>query len=347
MSKFQMYKDAAGKYRFRLRAANGKIVAVGEAYEQRASCVNGIRSVQKNRKAPIEDLTINDRKVLNPKYQLYQDAAGEFRFRLKAPNGEIIAEGEGYETKESCLHGIEIVRGSGDAEIEDSTITKEAINEKTAETTEERASIKKAKMEEINTPKIETQMPPADLEAKTTTSVPKAELESLAGIEKSKRVEITIPKIEPAVPPLNLETKTEPASVMPEVKPEIPRYKPVLSKEMEIPQETFPIETKLDLYALPKNINKGNITSLKGKLYSRKTARGISGAKIKIYERDASILGDDYLAFGKTNEDGFFDINWKARPLSWRKTTGNIYAKFDGNEKAKPARSDTQTISIA
>jgi uncharacterized protein YegP (UPF0339 family) len=46
--KFELYTDAAGKYRFRLKAANGQIIAVGEAYESKASAVNGIASVKKN-----------------------------------------------------------------------------------------------------------------------------------------------------------------------------------------------------------------------------------------------------------------------------------------------------------
>lgn len=46
--KFEMYKDKAGKYRFRLKAGNGEIIAVGEAYESKASCENGIQSVIKN-----------------------------------------------------------------------------------------------------------------------------------------------------------------------------------------------------------------------------------------------------------------------------------------------------------
>jgi uncharacterized protein YegP (UPF0339 family) len=46
--KFELYTDAAGKYRFRLKAANGQIIAVGEAYESKASAVNGIESVKKN-----------------------------------------------------------------------------------------------------------------------------------------------------------------------------------------------------------------------------------------------------------------------------------------------------------
>jgi len=46
--KFELYKDAAGKFRFRLKANNGQIIATGEAYESRASALKGIESVRKN-----------------------------------------------------------------------------------------------------------------------------------------------------------------------------------------------------------------------------------------------------------------------------------------------------------
>ena len=48
--------------------------------------------------------------VTNPKFEVYVDKAGEFRFRLKARNGEIIAVSEGYRAKASCLNGIESIR---------------------------------------------------------------------------------------------------------------------------------------------------------------------------------------------------------------------------------------------
>ena len=44
------------------------------------------------------------------KFEMYQDKKGEFRFRLKAVNGQIIATSEGYTSKQSCLAGIESVR---------------------------------------------------------------------------------------------------------------------------------------------------------------------------------------------------------------------------------------------
>jgi uncharacterized protein YegP (UPF0339 family) len=46
--KFELYQDKGGKWRFRLKASNGQIIAVGEAYESRAAAENGIASVQKN-----------------------------------------------------------------------------------------------------------------------------------------------------------------------------------------------------------------------------------------------------------------------------------------------------------
>ncbi len=46
--KFELYKDSAGKFRFRLKASNGQIIATGEAYETKASALNGIESVRKN-----------------------------------------------------------------------------------------------------------------------------------------------------------------------------------------------------------------------------------------------------------------------------------------------------------
>ncbi|HON78120.1 MAG TPA: YegP family protein [Spirochaetota bacterium] len=52
------------------------------------------------------------------KFEVYKDGKGEYRFRLKASNGEIIAVGEGYKTKQGCLNGIEsIKKNAPDAEI--------------------------------------------------------------------------------------------------------------------------------------------------------------------------------------------------------------------------------------
>ena len=121
-AKYQVYKDVGGKYRFRLRAANNKIVAVSEAYESKVGCMKGVKSVQSNCESHVEDQTTATEKLTNPKYEIFTDSANEFRFNLKASNGEIIAASEGYETKNGVLNGIDAVQRSCDAEIEDLTV---------------------------------------------------------------------------------------------------------------------------------------------------------------------------------------------------------------------------------
>lgn len=52
------------------------------------------------------------------KFEIYQDKAKKFRFRLKAPNGQVIATGEAYDAKDSCLNGIKSVKKNApEAEI--------------------------------------------------------------------------------------------------------------------------------------------------------------------------------------------------------------------------------------
>ena len=46
--KFELYKDKSGHFRFRLKAGNGQVIAVGEAYNSKQAALNGIASVQKN-----------------------------------------------------------------------------------------------------------------------------------------------------------------------------------------------------------------------------------------------------------------------------------------------------------
>jgi len=57
-AKFEMYKDKAGKFRFRLVAPNGETIASSEAYESKDGCKNGIESVKTNApKAEVVDKT--------------------------------------------------------------------------------------------------------------------------------------------------------------------------------------------------------------------------------------------------------------------------------------------------
>ena len=119
MGKF-VIKPAKNGFMFNLKAGNGEIIATSEVYTTLDACKNGVASVQKNAPiAAIEDQTKADFETQkNPKFEVYADKRGEFRFRLKAANGEIIAVGEGYKAKASCKNGINsIIKNAPEAAI--------------------------------------------------------------------------------------------------------------------------------------------------------------------------------------------------------------------------------------
>jgi len=119
MGKFVIRKTNTG-VKFDLKAGNGEVIATSEVYSSDAACKNGIASVQKNAPvAAVEDQTVEGYSTeKNPKFEVYKDKAGEFRFRLKATNGQIIAVGEGYKALSGCMNGIESVRKNAvDAKI--------------------------------------------------------------------------------------------------------------------------------------------------------------------------------------------------------------------------------------
>ena len=111
MGKFVVKATKIG-FVFNLKAGNGEVIATSEVYTTEAACMKGVESVRKNAaEAKLEDQTVAEvAAVTNPKFEMYTDKAGEFRFRLKARNGEIIAVSEGYKAKASCLNGIDFVR---------------------------------------------------------------------------------------------------------------------------------------------------------------------------------------------------------------------------------------------
>lgn len=124
MGKFVINPTKSGSgFTFSLKAGNGEVIATGgEVYSSLSSCKNGVESVKKNAPvAAVEDQTVEGFATeKNPKFEIYKDKAGEFRFRLKAKNGEPIAVSEGYVKKDSCKNGIESVRKNApDAAVEE------------------------------------------------------------------------------------------------------------------------------------------------------------------------------------------------------------------------------------
>ena len=111
MGRFVMRRVSSG-VKFDLKAGNGQTILTSEVYTTEAACRKGIESVMKN--APLARLENRTEEgwttQVNPKFEMYLDKRGAYRFRLKARNGEIIAVSDGYTAKAGCLNGIESVR---------------------------------------------------------------------------------------------------------------------------------------------------------------------------------------------------------------------------------------------
>ena len=119
MGKFVIKTTNTG-VKFDLKAGNGEVIATSEVYTTEAACKNGIESVKKNAPvAAVENQTVEGYAAeKNPKFEIYTDKAGEYRFRLKATNGQVIAASEGYKALASCKNGIESVKKNApDAEV--------------------------------------------------------------------------------------------------------------------------------------------------------------------------------------------------------------------------------------
>lgn len=118
MGKFVIKTTSTG-VKFDLKAGNGQVIATSEVYTSEAACKNGIESVKENCVAAVENQTVEGFETLkNPKFEIYLDKAGEYRFRLKAKNGQVIATSEGYKALDGCENGIESVKKNApDAEI--------------------------------------------------------------------------------------------------------------------------------------------------------------------------------------------------------------------------------------
>ena len=123
---FDIKKAKDGRFVFNLYSANKVIIATSQVYSSSQSAIIGIKSVMTNAlKAQIEDLTLKtpDPKSY-PKWEIYVDRAGEYRFRLNATNANCVCHAKaGYATKSNCKRAIEsIIRLAESAEIDKSYI---------------------------------------------------------------------------------------------------------------------------------------------------------------------------------------------------------------------------------
>lgn len=107
--KFELYKDNAGEFRFRLKAGNGENILASEGYKDKSGAENGIASVKKNAS---ED----------GNYERKEAANGKFHFNLKAANHQVIGTSQMYASADSRDNGIESVKSNApDASVDDQT----------------------------------------------------------------------------------------------------------------------------------------------------------------------------------------------------------------------------------
>lgn len=110
--KFELYKDNKDEFRWRLKAANNKVLATGgQGYKAKADCMKGIENMQK-----AGDVSAKT------KFEVYEDNKKAYRWRLNASNGQTIAgSSESYKTKSDCEKSIDLVKMAGKAPIDDQT----------------------------------------------------------------------------------------------------------------------------------------------------------------------------------------------------------------------------------
>lgn len=107
--KFEIYKDKAGEFRFRLKAGNGEIILASEGYKAKAGAENGVASVRKNAPDAM-------------RFEKKSSSNGKPYFVLKAANHEIIGTSEMYESEAARDNGVKSVMSNApDAKVVDLT----------------------------------------------------------------------------------------------------------------------------------------------------------------------------------------------------------------------------------
>jgi len=98
---FEVYPDKAGKFRFRLKAGNGQVVAASEAYESKSGAREGCGALQ--------------RAIAGAgSCETYEDKAGKFRLRVKSANSQIVAAGQAYESMSGAKEGCAAIKRAAD-----------------------------------------------------------------------------------------------------------------------------------------------------------------------------------------------------------------------------------------
>ncbi len=107
--KFEIYKDKANEFRFRLKAPNGQIILSSEGYKTRSSAVKGVESVRKNSQDQI-------------RFESNVSRSGKRTFKLMSKNKQVIGVSQSYASESGCKNGMKsVAKYAPDAGLEDKT----------------------------------------------------------------------------------------------------------------------------------------------------------------------------------------------------------------------------------
>ncbi|WP_411820907.1 YegP family protein [Hyphococcus formosus] len=107
--KFELYKDKAGEFRFRLKAGNGENILASEGYKDKSGAENGIASVKKN---------AGDK----ARFEVKESSSGKPYFVLKAANHQVIGQSQMYDSASGAENGIQsVMNNAPDASVDDQT----------------------------------------------------------------------------------------------------------------------------------------------------------------------------------------------------------------------------------
>ena len=114
---FELYEDKGGEYRWRLRHSNGNIIAdSGEGYASKSGAKDAIGRVRAH--GPEADVL----EIGNAAFEIYEDAADEWRWRLRHRNGNIIADsGDGYASRSNAVEAVTGVKENAPSAGEETT----------------------------------------------------------------------------------------------------------------------------------------------------------------------------------------------------------------------------------
>ncbi|MEZ5560564.1 MAG: YegP family protein [Pseudomonadales bacterium] len=107
MAKFELYKDKAGEFRFRLKSTNGQNILASEGYKSKTSAQSGIESVKKNA-------------ADKGRFEVRESKSGKPYFVLKAGNSQVIGQSEMYDSASACQSAIDsVMKNAPGATVDD------------------------------------------------------------------------------------------------------------------------------------------------------------------------------------------------------------------------------------